>query len=1093
MGQNYVHGTRAARGYDRESTPGFRYDTATQIGIVKDNLSPARDGRIRVWIPDQGGDHEDPRTWRTVSYANPYMGTTYQPASSKNNTFTGVQHTYGMWMVPPDLGNQVLCTFVNGDPERGFWFACVQSSASNAMLPAIGSSNNIDKSTVSDSIKASILPDTNVPQQVLPVAEFNENEEGVFNSSLFNNKRPVHEYQAEILFKQGLDRDNVRGAISSSAVRESPSHVFGISTPGRALKKDPADDPEYAAKAAAGEIPEDQYAVPTRKGGHSFVMDDGDVTGKDQLIRLRTASGHQILMNDDQKVIYVGHMDGSSWVEIDDTGIKIYTAGDFSVRAEGTFNLHADKDINLQSGGAINMASNTSFNLNSAQINIGGSESLLLYGAKTNIGGGQVTVSSDGKLNVSSGGALTLAGSSLALNSSGGGNSISMPTVQKNKLADSTFDDQKTKLWYSVPNSVDTIVTLLPCHEPWVRAGVGGAGSTPAPLTKQVSSSVCADKTAGTPTSYTLPAANGKKGDTGKVGGVPTPWSTDTAFINKVQSVAQSLNCNYIDLLACMANETGATFDPAIVNGIGATGLIQFMPSTAKALGTTTDALKQLDRVSQLDWVSKFYQYFRFNTKAPTPKLQDLYNCIFWPAAVGKPDDYIIAPAGSTVANQNKSLQAADGSITAASVGAAASKWLPTIQQALANAGVANQAPATPAGAVVTSSGTPLTDSSGNPVMSGSAGGDAGITKASGQAVVKPTCPAEYLAKTTTYNPAGNFGAKTPNLSQTQAKAMMAELGYFLSEFNYSYVSSDGARIGKYAVDAAYLANAGYIKPDALKQYGNKTLANDNSWAGKDGISSQSDFFNSPNVQDSIQFNEFSNSYLDLVASGGIKSDDDVCTAAGMMFVMHEYRTASAATMWRNGGDSAVSVNSLMDSSLTGTVMYNHGRYAIDVLAAGGAVGSVAQAVGLSGPNTTGINPDDVFVFGGESGTRSNFDQLNGTFKDAILKMAKDFKDKTGSKITITSAYRSPADQDAIYQRWLAAGGGPNNPTAGGITTPAKPISQGGKGSPHNSGAAIDSSQCPLISRTVDLPSYGLRWGGTFTKPDAVHIQLANE
>ena len=927
-----------------------------------------------------------------------------------------------------------------------------------------------------------------MPPQVLPVVEFNENIDGTVNSTFYNNKKPIHEFQANILFKQGLDRDPTRGAISSSAQRETPSHVFGISTPGRALTKDPADDPGYAEKVNSGEIPPDQYAVPTRKGGHTFVMDDGDVNGKDQLIRLRTAGGHQLLMNDDQNVMYVGHKDGTTWVEIDETGIKIYTAGDMSVRAEGTFNLHADKDINMQSGGTINMVSESAFNLNAAQVNLGGSESFLIYGAKTNIGGGQITMSSDGKLNVSAGAAITVSGSSIALNSSGGGNSISMPTLQKNKLADTTFDDQKTKLWYSVPQSIDSIVTILPSHEPWTRTG------TPAPITKSVSSSVCADKTAGTPASYSLPAANGNKNDNGKVKGVPTPWASDTAFITKVQSVAQSLNCNYIDLLACMANETGATFDPGLVNSIGATGLIQFMPTTAKGLGTSTDTLKNLDRVTQLDWVLKFFQYFKINTKAPTPKLQDLYNCIFWPAAVGKPDNYIIAPAGSNVANQNKSLQAGDGSITAASVGAAAAKWLPTVQQALANAGVQSQAaPAAPAGTLVSGTGIPVTDSSGKPILTGAAGSaDQGIFNASGQQVQQPTCPAEYLAKTTTYSPSNNFGATTPNLSQQQAKAMMAELGYFLSQFNYSYVSSDGSKIGKYAVDATYLASAGYIKPDAIKQYGASTLTNTNSWTGRDGIQSQDDFFNSPNVQDTIQFNEFTASYTALVANGGIKSDDDVCNAAGMMFVVHELRTPAAAKQWRDKGDTAISPNDIMDSSLTGTVMYNHGRYAIDVLAAGGAVASVAQAVGLSGENTTGINPDDVFIFGGASGTRANFDQLNGTFKDAILKMAQDFKAKSGAKITLNSAYRSPADQDAIYQRWIAAGGGPNNPTAGGITTPALPQSLGGKGSPHNSGVAIDSSQCPLISRTVDLPSYGLRWGGTFSKSDPVHIQLAN-
>jgi hypothetical protein len=387
--------------------------------------------------------------------------------------------------------------------------------------------------------------------------------------------------------------------------------------------------------------------------------------------------------------------------------------------------------------------------------------------------------------------------------------------------------------------------------------------------------------------------------------------------------------------------------------------------------------------------------------------------------------------------------------------------------------------------AVATSNGTTVTDGSGNPVQSNAVTNtDQGITKAAGLSVVGNTCPAEYLNRTTTYNPAGGIGTGTPKFNQKQAKALMAELGYFESQFDYTMTSSDGTRIGKYQVDAAYLVTAGYIKPDAVKQYGTATLANPNSWTGRDGIQSQNDFFSSANTQDAIQYNEFKSNYSALIANQGILPTDDICTSAGMLFVAHQFRTADLALQWRKQG-------ALTDTlGRNGTDYYNQGRYAIDVLAAGGAAASTATSLG--GENTSGINPDDVFIFSGASGSRSNFDQLNGAFKNALLNMASAFKSLKGSKITINSAYRSPADQDAIYQRWLQAGGGPSRPTAGGITTPATPISLGGKGSPHNSGVAIDSSQCPLIARTVDLAQYGLRWGGTFTKPDAVHIQMTN-
>ena len=1090
MGMDNVVGKKIPKNFNRDEVAGVRHDTGVYVGIVKDNLSPARDGRLRVWIPEFSGDENNDQNWRKVNYASPYLGSTYHNTTSQNNDFANVPHSYGMWTVPPDIGNYVLCVFINGDPERGYWFACIGANLSQYMIPAIAAGNVVDKNNIDPAIKASVLANSTTPQY-LPVAEFNENTPTNIGTSFYNNAKPIHTFQANILFQQGLDRDKVRGALSSNSQRETPSYVFGISTPGRPLGKDPADDPSYQDKVNSGNIPADQYSIPTRKGGHTFVMDDGDVNGIDQLIRLRTAGGHQILMSDDQSTMYVAHKNGTSWVEIGDGGINIYTKGDFSVRSEGDMNFHADGDINMQSLGSINMDSMASHTMTSPQIKIGGAESTLIYGAKMSMGGGQIIVSSDGKLSMSSQAAMKIDGSTIDLNGGGGGSSISNPVITKNKLADTTYDDQVTRLWDSVPASVDSIVKILPAHEPWTR-------TQPAvPLTKSVSSSVCAPKGGTNVIDTTLPPANGNNLDNGKIKGQSAPWTTDTAFISAVQQVASTLNLSYIDMLSCMHLETGGTMDPAITNSLGYTGLIQFGGAAATACGTTTSALRDMDRATQCTYVTKYFQVNKLNTKAPSPRLVDIYLTILWPAAVGQPDSYIIwdsqNPQTSKAYFANPAFDPghAVGHVTVAMVASVIATHQTTVKQALANAGTA---PPASSGTLSSGNGSTVTDGSGNPVKTGTtdtsgSSTDLGITNAAGESVALPTCPAEYLSKTTTYSPPGGIGTASPKLTQQQVKAMMAELGYFESQFDYSLINVD--RIGKYQVDAAYLAAIGYIKPDAIKQYGaSNTLSQGESWTGKDGIQSQDDFFSSPSIQDTIQYNEFTNNYDALVANGGILPTDDICTAAGMMFVAHQFRSVDQALKWRQQG-------ALVDDlGRPGDEYYNQGRYAIDVLAAGGAATSPAtpsSASGSGGENTSGIDPSDVFVFQESgTGTRSNFDQLNGVFKTALCQMAQEFKLVKGSKITITSAYRSPADQDAIYQKWLAAGGGPNMPTAGGITTPAKPLSQGGKGSPHNQGVAIDSGQCPLIARTVDLAKYGLRWGGTFTKPDAVHIQMSN-
>ncbi|AXB30838.1 hypothetical protein DSB67_04295 [Vibrio campbellii] len=74
-------------------------------------------------------------------------------------------------------------------------------------------------------------------------------------------------------------------------------------------------------------------------------------------------------------------------------------------------------------------------------------------------------------------------------------------------------------------------------------------------------------------------------------------------FKHKVLLVCKELGINPDFLMACMAFETGETFSPKIKNaaGSGATGLIQFMPATAKGLGTTTEKLAQMTAVKQLD------------------------------------------------------------------------------------------------------------------------------------------------------------------------------------------------------------------------------------------------------------------------------------------------------------------------------------------------------------------------------------------------------------------------------------------------------------------------------------------------------------
>lgn len=475
MALNDRIGGKVIKAARREDAPGTRVDPYPYVGIVKNNLDPTLSGRLQVYIPDLGGPADDPNNWRTVSYSSPYMGYTSQvqtstDSPSPDNSFTKVSHTYGMWMVPPDIGVEVIVIFIAGDPLRGYFIGCVNSNLSHFMLPAIAGTQNVDPNSLTASQKA-----TYTPGDIVPVVEFNEYTKDFTNTSFYLNNKPVHTIQYNILRNQGLDQDVTRGAISSSSQRESPSQVFGISTPGRPLD-DPADTKEsrekYTADLAAGKIDPKYLKIKSRKGGHVFVMDDGAALGEDQLVRLRTAKGHQILMHDTNKTIYIAHADGGSWIELGSDGsISAYASGSFNVRSEGTLNLHSDGDINLNAGGDINMKSGLQIKLETTKTELlTSSLKVESFGLTEFKSGAAFNLESAASISLRASGTFATEGSGIYQNS---GKTVAVKGVdplQVNSLPSSVLNGG---VWRIVPNALDTIVTVAPTHEPFARGDNG--------------------------------------------------------------------------------------------------------------------------------------------------------------------------------------------------------------------------------------------------------------------------------------------------------------------------------------------------------------------------------------------------------------------------------------------------------------------------------------------------------------------------------------------------------------------------------------------------------------------------------------------
>lgn len=447
--------------------------TLPMLGIVKDNVDPVRSGRIRVFISALGAkDPDNEENWTSILYLTPFYGMT-DPSGGKTGygSYKNNPISYGMWNSPPDIGTTVICLFINGDPNFGFYIGSVPDAEAMRMIPAMGA--NFDKEKVIfDSGEAEKYGGATR----VPVTNMNTNDSSKADSSNFLlTPKPVHSFQASIMFQQGILRDRIRGPISSSSQRESPSRVgWGVSTPGRPIYEGGFTD-ETIADAATNAQQQSGLKIISRRGGHSFVMDDGDLIGQDNLVRIRTSLGHQILMSDDGQTLMLLHSNGQSYIELGKEGtVDVYSTNSINLRTQGDLNLHADNDININAAKKLNIQANE-ININSETTikqKAGTDYNVYTQGIHTNKVDGAMSFSSAGDASFASDSTTYVNGSVINLNT--GSTSTTpeqVPPIPIIAQTDTLFSQDKG--WLAAPGKLLTIVSRAPAHTPWANAGQG--------------------------------------------------------------------------------------------------------------------------------------------------------------------------------------------------------------------------------------------------------------------------------------------------------------------------------------------------------------------------------------------------------------------------------------------------------------------------------------------------------------------------------------------------------------------------------------------------------------------------------------------
>ena len=356
------------------------------VAKVVSHLDPKRQGALRVQLlPNTvgGSDNLDDGQLFTARYCSPFYGVTDVNSNGKDDNYYNTQQSYGFWAVPPDPGTKVLIIFAEGSPNQCYWIGCIQDEYMNMMVPG---GYPADKPT--NIVQDGILND--FKGKSLPVGEFNKS---IVENRKGNNPdkfpRPINPMMSLTLAKQGLEQDVIRGTTTTSSRRDIPNTVYGWNTPG------PLDKRNGKPKGKYGDLRTSVDFFRSRLGGSAFTMDDGDpsilrmgiakenpaiyydidntpdnISKVDvtlpfnEHIRLRSRTGHQILLHNTEDLIYIGNANGTAWIELTSNGkIDVYAQDSINLRTETDLNIKADRDINIESGKDINFTAGRNYKL----------------------------------------------------------------------------------------------------------------------------------------------------------------------------------------------------------------------------------------------------------------------------------------------------------------------------------------------------------------------------------------------------------------------------------------------------------------------------------------------------------------------------------------------------------------------------------------------------------------------------------------------------------------------------------------------------------------------------------------------------------
>lgn len=342
--------------FERAATPKSTQDSVT-IGTVVDTNDPQQMGRVRIVCPQWGDSwtsNVEDLPW--ALYVSPFGG-----QMQTGTRGPGVQESeggvaYGMWAIPK-VGAQVVVMCVDGNPMTRMYFGCIYDQFTPHTMPhgrfMYDDHPELEKS---GSSPAPYGPYTSTEKYIQPLTA---NMKLAFGAK----DEPNHEYRtrAADYSVARVDVSQLGQTYSRVQDDEDVDHDGWTSTQGyQASRSDPNAPSSYTNKNYDSMV----YSF-VSPGFHALSMDDRQENCR---VRLRTTSGHQIIMDDTNERIYIATAKGNNWIEMDQDGnIDIFTSNKLSVHATKDINFTSDETIRMHAKKGIHMHSDDEVRIDAAK------------------------------------------------------------------------------------------------------------------------------------------------------------------------------------------------------------------------------------------------------------------------------------------------------------------------------------------------------------------------------------------------------------------------------------------------------------------------------------------------------------------------------------------------------------------------------------------------------------------------------------------------------------------------------------------------------------------------------------------------------